>query len=170
MATQKKVDTVNTLTDKINKSKVMVFADYRGIKHKDLEVLRKTLKKADGEFIVSKNRLIKRALGNKAPAVESSLKESTAVVFAYGDEVSPLKELLKFFKAAGTGTTKAGIMGDTALSEADVKRLAALPARDVLLGMLASQLQAPVRGLHYALSWNMNKLVWALNAVKSKKN
>lgn len=168
-AKQKKIDIVTSLTDKADKSKVMVFADYRGIAHKQLEELRHALKKVDGEFMVTKNRLIKRALGDKAQSVEDALKESTAIVFAYGDEVAPLKELLKFFKDSGAGSAKAGLMGDSALTDKEVSRLASLPSREILLGMLAAQLQAPIRGLHYALSWNMNRLVWALNAVKQSK-
>jgi len=168
-AKQKKIDAVSALSEKAARSKVTVLADYRGLKHKQLEELRRTLKKTDGEFVVAKNRLVKRMLADRAEGVSDSLKESTAVLFAYADEVAPLKEMLKFFKGAGVGKAKAGLMGDTVMSEAELKRLAALPSREVLLGMLTGQLQAPIRGLHYALSWNIHKLVWALNAVKGKK-
>jgi len=44
MATQKKIDTVSALTDKISRAKAIVLADYRGLKHKQLEELRKLLK------------------------------------------------------------------------------------------------------------------------------
>lgn len=169
MATQRKIDTVNALTEKVQKAKVIVLADYRGIKHKQLEELRRGLKKTDGEFMIAKNRLILRALGDHASTLKDSLTEQTAVLFAYADEVAPLKELLKFFKNVGIGKTKAGLMGATVMGEAELTRLAALPTREVLLGKLVGQLNAPIQGLHYALSWNINKLVWALNAVKGKK-
>lgn len=167
MATQKKIDTVTSLTEKIGKAKVMVLADYRGLKHKQLEELRRNLKKTQGEFVVAKNRLIKRALGNDS--LNDFLTDTTAVLFAFADEVAPLKELLKFFKAAGMGKTKAGLMGSSLMTEGDVAKLATLPSREVLLGKLVRQLNAPIQGLHYALNWNINKLVWALNAVKGKK-
>lgn len=170
MPTQKKIDTVNALTDKLSRAKVVVLADYRGLKHKQLEELRKNLKKSEGEFVVAKNRLILRALGEKAESFKDSLKESTAVLFAYADEIAPLKETLKFFKSAGVGKAKAGFMGASVLNDADVTKLASLPARDVLLGQLVRQLNAPIQGFHYALNWNINKLVWALNAVKEKKS
>ena len=83
--------------------------------------------------------------------------------------VESLKELLKFFKTAGFGKTKCGLLGTTALNDADVSKLATLPSKNVLLGRLVGQLNSPIQGLHYALSWNMNKLVWALDAVKNKK-
>ena len=165
MATQKKIDTVSLLTDKISRAKAMVFVDYRGLKHKQMEELRKNLKKLKGEFIIAKNRLMMRALGK-----ELALTDTTATLFAYEDEVSPLKELLKYFKTAGAGKTKGGYLGQTLLSDTDVTRLAILPARQVLITQLVGQLNAPIQGLHYGLSWNINKLAWALNAIKSMKN
>lgn len=170
MATQRKIDAVNALTDKLGKAKVAVLADYRGLKHKQLEELRRNLKKTEGEFVIAKNRLIIRALGDRAESLKDKLTESTAVLFAYADEVAPLKEMLKFFKAAGIGKTKAGLMGTTVMTEADIAKFATLPSREILLGKLVRQLNAPIQGLHYALSWNINKLVWALNAVKNKKS
>ena len=167
--TQRKIDAVTELTDKIGKAKSIVLADYRGLKHKQLEELRRALKKTDADFSVTKNRLFAKALGDKAKSIEGQLKESTAALFAYADEVAPLTVLLKFFKTAGFGKTKGGLLGDKVLTDADVTKLAALPARPVLLAQLVGQLNAPIQGLHYALNWNFNKLVWALNSIKEKK-
>jgi large subunit ribosomal protein L10 len=160
--TQKKIDTVTELTDKVAKAKSIVLADYRGLKHKQLEELRRTLKKLDAQFIVTKNTLLARAGMAKNEG-------ATAALFSFTDEVAPLKVLLKFFKSAGSGITKGGLLGSTVLNEADVTRLATIPNRPQLLGQLAGQLNAPIQGLHYALSWNLNKLVWALDAVKKTK-
>ena len=175
MATQRKIDAVRQLADKVGKAKSIVLADYRGLKHKQLEELRRALKKTDAEFSVTKNTLLKRALSNPASSAGASkgllelLKGSTAALFAYADEVAPLNVLLKFFKTAGAGKTKGGLLGNKVLTEADVISLAALPTRPVLLSKLVCQLNAPIQGLHYALNWNLNKLVWALDAVKNKK-
>lgn len=169
MATQKKIATVTALSEKISRAKALIVADYRGIKHKQLEELRRSLKKHDAEIVVAKNRLLLRSLGDQAEGLKNALENTTATLFAYADEVAPLKELLKFFKTAGMGKTKAGLLGAQVLSESDVTKLAALPSRELLLGKLVRQLNAPIQGLHYALQWNMNKLVWALEAVKNKK-
>ncbi|MBI5620222.1 50S ribosomal protein L10 [Candidatus Gottesmanbacteria bacterium] len=169
MATQKKIDTIANLTAKVQKATSLVFLDYRGLKHKQMEELRKNLKKHESDLTVAKNRLLLRTLADKADALREMLSDTTATVFAYADEVAPLKELLKFLKSAGVGKTKGGVLGGQVLSEAEVTRLAGLPTRDVLLGKLVGQLNAPIQGLHYALSWNINKLVWALNGVKESK-
>ena len=152
MATQKKIDTVNALSEKISKAHSIIFADYTGLKHKQIETLRKALKKIGAEFIVVKNKLLERSLGEQAESVTPLLKESTAVLFNYEDEVAGLKELFKFFKLTALGKTKGG-----------------LPGKQELLGQLAGQLMVPLSGLHYALSWNINRLVWGLSNIKNKR-
>lgn len=160
MATQKKIDTVTLLSEKISRAKAMVFVDYRGLKHKQIEELRKKLKGLSADFTVAKNRLMIRALGQKK--LQHFFSDTTATLFSYADEVAPLKELLKYVKVAGVGKPKGGLLGDSLLTELDVTRLASLPTRDVLLAQLAGQLNAPIQALHYALNWNINKLVWVL--------
>jgi len=98
MATQRKIDTVTSLSSQLSRAKSVVVADYRGLKHKQLEDLRKNLKKVEGEFTIAKNRLFKRALCDNAEKLADSLSQTTAILFAYGDEVAPIRELLKFFK------------------------------------------------------------------------
>lgn len=169
MATQKKIEKVNEMTEKVSKSKSIIFAEYKGIKHKQLEELRKTLKKANSEIVVAKNRLLLKALGDAGEGVKETLQNDTAAVFSYNDEVAGLKELVKFFKAANLGKTKGGVLNGQALSAKDVDQLAKLPAKEVLLGKLVGQMIAPIYGLHQSLNWNINKLVWSLNAIKDKK-
>jgi len=170
MATQKKIDAVSTLTDRIKRAKAFYLADYRGLKHKQLEELRKVLKTVGSDFTIVKNRLMIRALGDRSKALSDSLNEPTAVLFAYEDQITPLSKLLSFFKTAGAGKTKQGLMGETALSVEDVTRLSQLPGRNVLLAQLVGQLMAPITGLHNALSWNLKKLVWALNAISTTRS
>ena len=135
------------------------------------------LKKAEAELVVAKNRLLLRALrqaqgeplADRGKDIEASLKETTATLFAYTDSVAPLKEMMRYFKTAGMGKPKAGLLGSQVLSEEEVARLAQLPTRETLLAQLVGQLNSPLQGLHYALNWNINKLVWALNAMQKSK-
>ncbi|KKR01281.1 MAG: 50S ribosomal protein L10 [Microgenomates group bacterium GW2011_GWB1_40_9] len=170
MATQKKIETVQEMTDNIKKAKSIVFVDYVGLKHKQLEDLRKKLRVVGAEFMVTKNKLLERAFGTKADSVKPLLKNATGTLFNFDDEVTGIKELLAFFKKAAVGKAKAGILGETLLTEADVTRLSKIPPKQQLLGQLAGQLMAPIQGLHHALSWNMNKLVWALTSIKDQKS
>ncbi len=170
MATQKKIATVASLAEKITRAKTLILADYRGLKHKQLEELRKLLKKVNGELVITKNRLLLRALGEQGEQLQETLKQTTAALFAYEDEIAPLKEMLKFFKASGVGRTKAGLFGTQLISDTEVTRLAQLPTRELLLGQLVRGLNAPLQGLHYALSWNIRKLAYALKAIGANKS
>ena len=170
MPTQKKIDTVAHLTDKIARAKSMIFLDYRGLKHKQMEELRRNLKKSQGELTVAKNRLLIRSLSDTGESLRSVISDTTATLFSYSDEVAPLKDLLKFIKNAGAGKTKGGLLGATVLTESDVARLAALPSRTTLLSGLAGQLNAPIQNLHHALQWNVLSLVYALTAIEKKKS
>lgn len=170
MPTQKKIDTVKSLTDKLSRAKSLILADYQGFTHKELENLRKKLKKLGAEFVVTKNTLLKRILGESKKTVDqTSLDGATATLFSYADEISPITELVNFFKTSAKGKIKSGFLGEAPLTAKDAEKLANLPSRNTLLAQLVGQLQAPLYGFHNALSWNLRQLVWTLNAVKNKK-
>ncbi len=61
----KKVAIKDELTEKVAKSNSMVFSNYQGLTHQQLEGLKKGLKKVDAEFVAAKNTLLLRALHGK---------------------------------------------------------------------------------------------------------
>src|SRR3990167_587934 len=146
---QKKEDTVKDLNGKFTRAKAFFLTDYKGLTHKELEDLRRRLKKVEAEYVVAKNTLIKIALeqtGKQTSGqLKDHLKESTATMFAYGDEMAAVKALSDFAKNL------------------------TLPSRDILLATLLNGLNAPIQKFHYALSWNLVKFVTVLDNIKSKK-
>ena len=91
---QQKEETVAKLVEKLGKAKAIVFADYKGLSMKQLSDLRNSLSDVNGEFNITKNTLLKRAMP------EANLEGPTATLFAYDDEISPIKILVKAFKDA----------------------------------------------------------------------
>src|SRR3989338_4335468 len=170
---QKKEDTVKDLNDKFTKAKAFFLTDYKGISHKDLEDLRRKLKKVEAEYVVAKNSLIKIALEQTRKQtwtqLENHLKESTATMFAYGDEVAAVKTLADFAKNLTLPKIKAGLFSGNITSEADFQKLASLPSRNILLATLLNRLNSPIQGFHSALSWNLVKFVTVLENIKSTK-
>mgnify|MGYP000026374703 CR=1 FL=1 len=171
MATTKKIETVVSLSEKLNKATSVTMTNYQGLTHKRLEELRKILKKHQAEFVITKNTLLLRALGGflNQEKVDLDLSGQTATLFAYEDEITPLKEMLKFAKSSGMPSLKAGFLKTTKMSVEDLNRLVKLPARPALLAQLVGQLKAPIYGLHRSLNWNLQKLVFALSAIQAKK-
>lgn len=169
---QKKEAIVAQLADKIEKSKGIVFANYQGLTHQQLETFKKGLKKANAELFASKNTLFMRALADTFNVEDSKqhFNKPTAALFIYGDVVEPLKLLNKTIKELKLPEIKFGYLDKKVVSDKDVVTIATLPPIEVLRAQLLGQMNAPIQGLHRALSWNMQSLVMTLNAIKEQKS
>jgi large subunit ribosomal protein L10 len=167
-----KVALVAELTEKVQKSKGLVFANYQGLTHQQLEGLKKAVQALDGDFVATKNSLILKALGDKPLSDEDKnhFNKPTATLFMYGDVVEPLKVLAKTIKDFKLPEVKFGLIEDKSVSATDVIKLSSLPAKPVLQAQLLGMMMSPVQGLHRALTWNMQSLVMTLKAIEEKKS
>lgn len=167
---KKKEDIVTKLSEKVNKSKSIIFTNYQGLTHLQLERIKKTAKKIEAEYVTTKNTLLKKALGDKINAEKEKFSEPTATLFIYNEIAQPLKELFKVIKELNLPKIKFGILEGKIITEEEVKKIAALPPLSALRAQLLGQMKAPISGLHRALNWNMQKLVLTLSAIKDKKS
>jgi large subunit ribosomal protein L10 len=168
----KKETLIAEVAGKIAKSKAMVFTNYTGLTHKQLETFKREIKKSDAEFAVLKNTLLKIALTN-AKLETGDAKNfdlPTGAMFLYGDVVTPLKSLAKMVKDLEKPQIKFGILDGKLVSSSDVIKISALPSREVLLAQLAGMMKSPIQGLHRSLSWNLQKFVMTLSAIQKQKS
>ena len=154
---------VQTLTDKLNRAKSVVFADFRGLTMKQLSDLRDKLREQNAEFTITKNTLLERALPS------SSLEGPTAALFAYDDEISPIKILVKVLKDNSLGKVKLGFLGTDSLDEAKILQLASLPTKDELRAKTVGILVAPLQGIVGVLMGNLRNLAYALDQIRIQK-
>jgi len=167
---EKKVVVVAELSEKVGKAKALVFTNYKGLTHLQIEGFKKGLRKLDAEYAITKNRLLKRALEEKNYTVdETDLEQPTATLFLYGDPVGPLKELAKLIKDVQKPSIKFGFMEGQKIDEQQVVKLSTLPPKEVLLGQLLGMMNAPLTGLHRALNWNIMKFAMTMNAIAKQK-
>jgi large subunit ribosomal protein L10 len=167
---QKKEVIVKKLTAMVEKSEGIVFADYQGLTHQQLEALRKSVKKLDAEFVTAKNSLFLLALKDKLDeASKDHFSRPTGALFLYGDIVDPLKILAKTVKELSLPKIKFGLLDGKSVTDSEVIKLASLPPLPVLRARLLGSMMGPVSGLHRALSWNMQKLVMTVQAISDKK-
>lgn len=169
-----KVTKVENLKTLIDSSKVLVLADYKGLKVSQINDLRGKIKKAGGNLAVAKNTLLKLALKSSrfsplSPDLETHLAGPTAILFAIDDEVSPLKALSEFAKVSGLPLVKTGASLDKILSSGEVARLASLPSREVLISMLLRNLKSPITSFVYVASANHRKLLYVLAQIQKEK-
>lgn len=166
-----KQDSVVKLQEKLGRAKAVVFADYKGLTMKQLSDLRDKLRDVNGEFTITKNTLLDLALKNsQLSIVNSQLSQGpTATLFAYDDEISPIKLLVKALKDAGIGQVKTGFLGSQSLDEAKIIQLSTLPTKDELRGKVVGVLIAPLQGMVSVLQGNLRNLVYALNEIQKMK-
>lgn len=166
-----KKEIFNSLKEKLLKSKSVIFSDYTGIKVQDLENLRKEMKKEKSEFLVAKKTLVELFFKeNKQEIPNEALQGGLSLGLGYEDEVAPAKVLAKFIKKDGPGIRfSAGWMEGRFLSKEEVTDLSKLPSKQEIRGILVSQVQAPLRGLVYALQGNLQGLIVILQNYGRKK-
>lgn len=166
-----KEDTVAILTDKFSKSSSVVFTNYSGMTMSDLADLRSKLREISAEYTITKNNLVRIALKNANLELKDDavLDGPTATLFAFGDEVAPIAELTKAFKAVSKGEIKAGFVNGEMISDARVKQLATLPSKDQLRGQVVGALVAPLTGIVGVLQANLRNLANVLDQIRVQK-
>lgn len=172
-----KIQTVARILEKVEKAKALVFLNYQGLTHQQLEELKKTLKESGARLAVTKNNLLKIAL-QQAKLIDQNLDEETnkkfdlptAILYAYEDEITPLKAVAKMNKTTLLPKIKFGIFDRKIFSEEQIILLSALPPKQVLLAQAVGTMKSPLNGLRRALSWNMQKFVMTLKSIELKNS
>lgn len=167
---EKKEQIISDLDQKIEAMKSAVLVDYKGLKVKEIEELRNTLRKQGVSFNVSKNTLTKIALKKSGIEFDEGVfKKPVAVAFAMEDEVAPAREIALFAKKNEAIAILGGILEKKYIDEAMVKSLATLPTRDQLRGTVVGTIASPLSGMINVFAGNLRGLVNVLNALKEKK-
>jgi large subunit ribosomal protein L10 len=161
---------VADLADCFKRQKVTVFADFHGMSVAKAQALRRSLKKDDAEFRVSRKTLLDRALQVAGLSFKTKeLEGEIGVAIGYGDEVAPGKTVFGVTKEIKTFKILGGILGTRILDETAMVALANLPSREILLTQLACVVQSPLRGLVIVLSGNMRNFVTVLSKIRDNK-
>jgi large subunit ribosomal protein L10 len=141
MARPDKAAAVAELSKRFSSSAGVVLTDYRGLSVKALGELRRTLGD-DATYAVSKNTLTTIAAREAGVAgIEDHLVGPTAIAFISGDPVNVAKGLRDFGRANPLLVIKAGVLEGRVISPDEVRRLADLESREVLLAKVAGGMQ-----------------------------
>lgn len=173
MPSKRNVQQLTGLKDRVAKAKSVVFTDNSGLNASGQAQLREKVVAAGGEMIIAKNTLLRLAFGQGPKDKGQGTRElagPTAILLAYQDEVLPIKVLAEFAKANEKPVIKGGLLGSTPLSAEQVMELSKLPSKLELLVKLMQQIQGPAYGLVRTLNGNIQKLVYALEAIGRSRN
>lgn len=142
---------------------------YQGIKVPQVTALREKVRQSGGTYIVVKNTLALRAIDG---AALSQLKEHfvgpTAVAFG-SDPVAIAKALTDFAKDVPVLQFKAGLVEGRAIAADQIKDIASLPSREVLIAKLLFLMQSPITRFARVLAAVPQSFVMVLDQVRQKK-
>lgn len=165
---------VSELNEKFSRACCAVVTEYRGMTVEEISNLRSELRKVSVDYKISKNTLAKLAAkGTGVEGLSSYLEGPTALALGYQDPVAVAKVLTEFVKKQKKGreklAIKGGVLDGKVLSAADIKALAELPPREVLLAQLLSVMQSPLSGIVGVMQGNLRNLVYTLEAIRKQK-
>lgn len=164
-----KKELISSLKGKIQKAKIIVFGNFATLKVRELSALRKKVKEGRGEIVIAKKTLFQRALKEvfpHEPLDAKTLPGEIAFAFGYDDEISLPKVLAKALKEAKAFKILKGLWDGKVLSGEEIKTIAALPDRSVLISQLMSAMQAPIRNFEILLKVELIKF---MQVVKNSK-
>lgn len=149
---KQKESEVKALAEKFKEAKLVLLTEYRGITVSDDTTLRNDIRKANAEYKIIKNNIVKRALNeNGENGLDSLLEGPTAVIMSTEDYLEPSKVIYNFTKTNEFYKIKGGIIEGKVMTAEEIITLAKLPSKETLLSMLAGSLLSTISKIAIAL-------------------
>ena len=170
MDRSKKEQVVAELNQCLREAEAVFVTDFKGIGMEQLSELRAKLRASGAEFQVAKNTLVKLA-AKETPMEQLSglMVGNNALGFTKGDPAALAKALNEFAKGNDKFVIKGGLLGEKTLDPAQIKALANMPSREVMLATLLGTMNAVPTSLVRVLAAVPQKLVYALAAIRDQK-
>ncbi len=170
MKLTQKQEIAKDLRERFERSKVVIVTDYKGLDVTSLNTLRRQLREASCEYQVVKNTLLVRAAEETdVEVIKDNFKGPNAVALSFDDPVAPAKVLTEFAKNHDKLEIKVGVLNGQLLNAGDIKALAALPSREVLLSQVLAAMNGVAGSFVRVLSNIPQKMLNVLVAIKEQK-
>jgi large subunit ribosomal protein L10 len=144
---------VAEIKEKLAKAQGVVLADYQGLTVEEDTELRKKLREAGVEYKVYKNTMVTLAAKEVGlEGVVSYLEGPVAMAFSYDDATVAARVVNDFAKDHKKIELKAGIVEKQVYGAEQIKAIAAIPSREVLIAQLLGSFKAPLSNLAYLLN------------------
>jgi large subunit ribosomal protein L10 len=168
MARPDKAAAVTELADEFRSSSAVVLTEYRGLSVKELTELRRSLS-GNASYAVVKNTLTKLAAKEAGvPGLDEHLVGPSAIAFVKGDPVVVAKGLRDFAKDHPVLVVKGGLLDGSPLTADEIKKLADLESREVLLAKLAGAMKASTQNAVSLFAAPLSQTARVIDALRQK--
>ena len=171
MRKDQKAQAIDEIAGHLGEAEAIYAVDYRGLSVPQAAELRANLREHDAYFRVVKNTLTLLAADKAGVAeIKEMVAEGpTALTFVRGDAAMAAKVLDTFSRQANVLEVKGGLMGGRTLAPDEIRQLARLPSRHVLIGQFAGIVASPLTGLARGLGGLLSGLAVALGQIQAQK-
>jgi len=173
MDKNKKIELVNSLSEKFKDSSALYFTKYTGMNVPQATELREKFKENNVDYLVSKNTLTRLAIAKSGlddSIFNNFLLGQVGIAYASDDPTAPAK-VIKEFSKSNDCLEVIGLYFDGEIFNPEkFKELADLPSKEELLTKLVCGLNSPMLKTAYCLKNSMTKIVNVLNSLKEEKN
>jgi large subunit ribosomal protein L10 len=165
---QQKQQVINQIRELLDKAKLVIISTFNHIKVKDQQELKNQLKDKNSFYGVFKKTLLNLVFKERGmdEKITEELQDSISLAAVSGDESAAAKVLAQFAKDKEGFKIHWALLAGQMITEGEVKELAKIPNREVLLGQLVSALKSPLSGLANVLSANQRNLITVLSQIK----
>jgi len=163
-----KAAAVAALTEAFRTSTAAVLTEYRGLSVKQVTALRTALG-SDTSYAIVKNTLTRlAAIDAGLEGLASLLSGPTAVAFVKGEPVEAAKALRDYARANPALVVKGGVLDGKTLTVEEIRKLADLESREVLLAKMAGALKASLSNAVYLLNAPLAQVARLAGALQAK--
>ena len=168
MARADKAAAVAELTEAFRGSSAAVLTEYRGLTVAQLKQLRRALGE-NATYAVVKNTLTRIAAREAGvDGFDAMLGGPSAIAFVKGDPVEAAKGLRDFARTNPLLVIKGGVVDGKMLSPDEVRKLADLESREVLLAKLAGAMKASMANAAALFSAPLSQFARTADALRQK--
>jgi len=140
---ENKQSIVKEIKSLLQDSEMAVVLDYKGLTIKEMSDLRVKLHSNNGICKVTKNSLMRRAIDGDSnwSNLEPLLTGTNAFVLIKEDVGSAVKAIQNFQKETNKSETKGALFEGKLLSDSEIKEIANLPSKEILMAQIAGAIQ-----------------------------
>ena len=171
MPSNKNINSVKILSEKLSRAKSIYFTDYLGLDVSDVTKLRRRFFNSNVEYIVVKNTLLKIASAENKLDIENDIfSGSTAIALSYDEPVAAAKVIKEFLKEHDLPSVKGVLFDGSFFKASEFNKFADLPNKEESLTSLVIMLTSPIRSFASLINSPMTKFVNVLNRLKDNKS
>ena len=154
---KQKEETVNEITEKLEKSKTFLLLNYQGLTVSEIAELRNGLRDVNSDIKVYKITLMNLALKKKNIALNDYMSGPNAYLFS-DSIIEPIKVVSKFAKEHPALEVRVGYIENEIVDTKVINEYATIPSMEGLLTMFAGGLIEHVKNLSIGLNLYAEKL------------